>query len=190
MERPLRPALFLDRDGVVNVEKNYVHRREDFEFVPGIFELCGAARAAGRLVVVVTNQAGIGRGLYTESDFHAVTTWMHAQFAERGAPVDAVYFCPFHPQHGIGRYKAESFDRKPNPGMLLRARDDHGIDLARSALVGDRLTDIAAATAAGVGVRLLLALPGHPTEPEGDGDASDGYTRVDSLEAARRLLFP
>jgi D-glycero-D-manno-heptose 1,7-bisphosphate phosphatase len=152
----LRPALFLDRDGVINIEKNYVHRVEDFEFVEGIFDLCRAATQRGMLLVVVTNQAGIGRGYYTEAQFHALTAWMQARFEEQGAPIAKVYFCPFHPEHGVGEYRKESFDRKPNPGMILRAKDELGIDLRRSALVGDKASDIAAALAAGVGYTILL----------------------------------
>jgi len=152
----LRSALFLDRDGVINVEKNYVHRIEDFEFLDGIFDLCRAATERNMPIVVVTNQAGIGRGYYSEAQFLTLTDWMRARFEEERAPISAVYFCPYHPEQGIGEYRKESFDRKPNPGMLLRARDDLGLDLARSILIGDKASDIAAAKAAGVGLTLLL----------------------------------
>tara|TARA_B100000686_G_scaffold351260_1_gene449487 strand:- start:3966 stop:4532 length:567 start_codon:yes stop_codon:yes gene_type:complete len=145
------PALFLDRDGVINIEKNYVFRPKDFEFIEGIFDLCRKANAAGMAIVVVTNQAGIGRGYYSEKEFNYLSDWMCAKFLSNGVKIDAVYFCPFHPDHGIGRYKMESFDRKPSPGMIFRAEKDLGLDLARSALVGDSLSDIAAAKAAGVG---------------------------------------
>lgn len=152
----LRPALFLDRDGVINVEKNYVHRIEDFEFLNGIFDLCRAAAERNMPIVVVTNQAGIGRGYYSEAQFQMLTNWMKARFEEARAPVTAVYSCPYHPEHGVGSYRKESFDRKPNPGMLLRARDELGLDLARSILIGDKASDIAAAKAAGVGITLQL----------------------------------
>lgn len=151
-----RPALFLDRDGVINVEKNYVHRIEDFEFLDGIFDLCRKATERDMPIVVVTNQAGIGRGYYSEAQFHTLTDWMNARFEEAGTPIAAVYFCPHHPTHGIGKYRRESFDRKPNPGMLLRARDDLGLDMTRSILIGDKASDIAAAKAAGVGLSILL----------------------------------
>ncbi len=151
-----RPALFLDRDGVINVEKNYVHRVEDFEFLDGIFDLCRAAIERDMPIVVVTNQAGIGRGYYSEAQFQTLTEWMKARFEEAGAPIAAVYFCPDHPEHGVGSYRKESFDRKPNPGMLFRARDDLRLDLSRSILIGDKASDIAAAKAAGVGVSLQL----------------------------------
>ena len=92
-----KPALFLDRDGVINLDHGYVHTPEEFEFVDGIFEVVATANRAGYLVVVVTNQAGIGRGYYSETQFHALTDWMKASFAEHGGQIDAVYFCPYHP---------------------------------------------------------------------------------------------
>ena len=151
-----QPALFLDRDGVINVDHGYVHKPEDVEFVDGIFELVAAAKRAGYLVVVVTNQAGIGRGYYSEDDFHALMDWMKARFVERGGQVDAVYFCPYHPEHGIGEYRRESDCRKPAPGMLLQAARDLDIDLASSIFVGDKPSDMAAGRAAGVGTVLQL----------------------------------
>ena len=161
-----KPALFLDRDGVINVDYGYVHRPEEFEFVEGIFELVAAANKAGYLVVVVTNQAGIGRGYYTEAQFHALTDWMKAQFNEHGAIIDAVYFCPCHPEHGIGAYRQESEFRKPAPGMLLQAQSELGIDMAQSILIGDKPSDMAAGRAAGVGT--LLLLNGEKTGAEAD----------------------
>lgn len=152
----MRRALFLDRDGVINVDHGYVHRAQDFAFVPGIFELCHVARDAGLRLVVVTNQAGIGRGLYLESDFQALTAWMRDRFLAQGVELDAVYHCPFHPTAGVGEYRRESFDRKPNPGMLLRARDDLGLDLPNSVFIGDKASDMQAGMAAGVGALLLL----------------------------------
>ena len=158
MTSPLgRRALFLDRDGVINVERNYVHRVEDFEFLPGIFELCAVAETSGYLIVVVTNQAGIGRGYYTEAHFQQLTAWMVAVFRQRGIGIARVYHCPYHPTAGVGAYRRESFDRKPQPGMLLKARDDLGLDLAASVLIGDKDSDMAAGRAAGVGRLVRLA---------------------------------
>ena len=150
-----QPALFLDRDGVINVDHAYVHKQEDFEFIDGIFELVRHARASGYRVFVVTNQAGIARGYYTEDDFHRLTAWMCERFAAEGAPIDKVYFCPYHAEHGIGRYKQESSFRKPGPGMILQAAAEFDVDLARSVLVGDMATDLQAGEAAGVGRNLL-----------------------------------
>jgi D-glycero-D-manno-heptose 1,7-bisphosphate phosphatase len=176
----MTPALFLDRDGVINIDHAYVVRTEDFDFVPGIFDLVRAAHRAGRPVFVVTNQAGIGRGLYTEDDFAALTRWMCARFEAEGAPIARVYHCPSHPTAGIGRYKVDSPWRKPNPGMILQARDDFGLDLARSALVGDKASDIEAGQAAGLGLNLLL----------GDGPAPPAlnFQRVATLAEAGAAL--
>ncbi len=159
-----QPALFLDRDGIVNLDFGYVHRIADFVFRDGIFELCAAAQGLGMAVVIVTNQAGIGRGYYTEADFHILTEWMLSQFAERGVQLTGVEFCPDHPTHGLGRYRQDSVRRKPGPGMILDAAAAHGIDLPASALVGDRASDMQAGRAAGVG-RLFL-LPADEAEAE------------------------
>lgn len=149
-------ALFLDRDGVINVERGYVHRREVFKFIPGIFELCRAAQSLGYLLIVTTNQAGIARGYYTEADFNDLTDWMTTQFTEKKVSITRVYHCPYHPIFGVGPYKHDSPDRKPNPGMLLRAHADLDIDLGSSIIIGDKISDIEAGWAAGVGTQILL----------------------------------
>lgn len=175
-----RRALFLDRDGVINIDKNYVHQIHDFEFIDGIFDLCRAAVKLEILIVVITNQAGIGRGLYTQNQFHQLTDWMRKRFQEEKAPISAVYFCPYHPLHGVGVYQKDSYDRKPNPGMLLRARDDLMIDLSASILIGDKETDITAARAAGIGTSILL---------DQHAAHSDANKIVASLHEARQILF-
>ncbi|MFZ2301196.1 MAG: HAD family hydrolase [Gallionella sp.] len=177
-----RPALFLDRDGVINEERDYVHRIEDFMFIEGVFDLCRSAMAAGMSIVVVTNQAGIGRGYYSEDQFHALTGWMRDRFSEQDVVIDAVYFCPFHPDHGIGRYRLDSFDRKPNPGMILRAGDELGLSLGSSILVGDKASDISAARAANLGMAVLLAPPHVSVLPKPDLQAG-------SLREINKLLF-
>jgi len=174
-------ALFLDRDGVINVEKNYVHTIEEFEFIDGIFSLCRAAVNREMMLVVVTNQAGIGRGYYTEIDFWQLTHWMEAHFERENAPISKVYFCPFHPEFGIGDYRQNSIDRKPNPGMLLRARDELGIDFATSVMIGDRESDMLAAAVAGIGKKILLA-------SDGASIAADAVCH--SLAEIQALLFP
>ncbi len=156
MSPAMRKALFLDRDGVINVDSGYIWRVEDFIFYDGVFDACLEAQRMGYLLVVVTNQAGIGRGLYSEQDFHTLTAWMEAQFRERGVEIARTYFSPTHPEEGIGVYRRESPDRKPGPGMLFKARDAFNIDMSASAMVGDRETDIEAAINGGVGTRLLV----------------------------------
>ncbi len=150
-------ALFLDRDGVINEETGYLIHPADVRFVPGLFPLLRTAQELAYRLVVVTNQSGIARGLYTEADFHTLMDWMRAELAREGITLDAVYFCPFHPEHGIGEFRREHPDRKPGPGMLLRAAHDLNLDLAGSLLVGDRCSDIAAANAAGLPQAFLLA---------------------------------
>lgn len=146
-------ALFLDRDGVINHDSGYTSNTKDFKFIDGIFDLCRAAEKAGYLLIVVTNQAGIGRGYYSEKDFFALTDWMRNRFEEENAPLTDVFHCPYHPKHGVGDYKKDSFDRKPNPGMLLRAAEKHGLDLGRSIMIGDKDSDMQAASKAVVGIR-------------------------------------
>jgi len=152
----MRPALFLDRDGVINVDHGYVYRKDDFHFKPGIFDLCRYAKEQGYLIFVVTNQAGIGRGHYTEADFHELTRWMCEVFKRECCAIDKVYFCPSHPEHGIGSYKVASTRRKPGPGMILEAVDEFEVDLKKSVLVGDKMSDIKAGNSATVRYNILL----------------------------------
>jgi len=161
-----RPALFLDRDGVINVDHAYVCVKENFEFIEGIFNLCREAKRRGYWIFVITNQAGIGRGYYTEQDFLNLTDWMLGIFEAESAKIDAVYFCPFHPVNGVGVYKKESYCRKPNPGMIIQAMEEYDIDLKKSLLVGDNASDIQAGLAAGVGINLLYdqGINGHEQE--------------------------
>lgn len=140
-----KPALFLDRDGVINVDVDYLYRIEDFEFIDGIFELCAAYQSRGFLIVVVTNQSGIARGRYSEEDYARLTRWMIDAFAKRGIRIDGVYHCPHHPD-----VTGPCACRKPEPGMLLQAADELGIDLENSLLVGDKERDILAAHRAGI----------------------------------------
>ena len=155
--RKLKRALFLDRDGVINKDLGHVHQPRDFEFVDGIFALCHAFQAAGYLIVVVTNQAGIARGMYSEHDFHQLSKWMASRFADKGVFISAVYFCPHHPS--IGTSATQCTCRKPEPGMILRAQADFNLDLSNSILIGDHESDISAARAAGVATTVLLRAP-------------------------------
>lgn len=192
--RALRPAAFLDRDGVINVDHGYVCRREDFEFVPGVLEGARRLHALGYALVVTTNQSGIGRGLYTESDFAELSDWMRGRFAEAGAPLAGIYFCPHHPTEADGVYRVACACRKPAPGMLLQAATELGLDLGRSALFGDRASDLEAARAAGVPTRVLLATDGAgvPTSVAA-GLATHAGTRLDEVlheDALLRQLKP
>lgn len=149
-------ALFLDRDGVININHGYVHRIADFEFIDGIFDLAHSAHKYGYKIVIITNQAGIARGYYSEAQFHELTRWMCLQFESNCAPIAQVYFSPFHPE-GLGEYRKDDDTRKPRPGMILRAREELGISLVHSVLIGDQPSDIQAGQAAGVGMNILFS---------------------------------
>ena len=141
----MQKALFLDRDGVINVEKEYLYKKEDFELVNGIIELCSYYQSLGYLLIVVTNQSGIARGYYSEEDFLDLTKWMVEEFLHHGISLTQVYFCPHHPDIS-GSCKC----RKPQPGMLLDAQKAFDIDMTQSLLVGDKERDIEAALNAGI----------------------------------------
>ena len=177
-----KPALFLDRDGVINIDHGHVYQKRNFQFLEGIFDLCRYAKKKDYYLIVVTNQAGIGRGLYTEADFHGLTRWMCDVFEREGCAIDKVYFCPSHPEHGIGRYKVASVRRKPSPGMILEAIAYFDVDLTRSVLVGDKISDIEAGRAAGVRSNVLLW--------QRDTAAPDGVdaTIAQELDDVRTLL--
>jgi D-glycero-D-manno-heptose 1,7-bisphosphate phosphatase len=181
----MRPALLLDRDGVINIDRTYVSRIEEFTWQPGIFDLARTAVQRGLVIVVVTNQSGIGRGYYTEDDYQLVTAHMRARFDAEQAPVAAVYHCPFHPEAEVPLYRNPDHPwRKPRPGMILAARDDLDLDLARSILIGDRWSDIAAGAAAGVGI---LAVIGNPVGPKPDGMSVPVFQFLTVSDAAQWL---
>jgi D-glycero-D-manno-heptose 1,7-bisphosphate phosphatase len=133
--------------------------------------------------VVVTNQAGIARGYYDEAQFARLTDWMMARFVAEGAALERVYHCPTHPTEGIGKYRVESIDRKPGPGMLLRARDELGLDLGASVVLGDKVSDMLAGQAAGVGRLLLLRERPDPSDPP-----PPGTRRVATLAEAQAAI--
>lgn len=178
----MNKAVFLDRDGVINKDTGYVYKAEDFHFLNGIFHFCRVAQKNGYLLIVVTNQAGIARGYYTEDDFLALNRWMLERFKEEGIQIASVYYCPFHPKHGIGIYRQDSKDRKPNPGMLLKAQDQFQIDLSHSVLIGDKDSDIEAGYAAGVGQ--IIALHGRYALKE-----APGVIHINSLKEALHVLY-
>lgn len=145
-----RPAAFLDRDGVLNVDDDYVFRPEALRLVPGAAAAVRRMNEAGFVTVVVTNQSGVARGYYTEDEMHAFNAHLTQTLARDGAKLDAIYACPFHPDGIVERYRADHPDRKPKPGMLLRAIADLRLDPARSFLIGDKESDMQAARAAHV----------------------------------------
>ena len=149
--KPPRPALFLDRDGVLNEDHGYVYRWEDFRWIPGAREVVAAFNRAGWLVIVVTNQSGVGRGFYSEDDVKALHARMSEDLAETGAHIDAFYYAPHHPDAPAEAYRHPDPPlRKPNPGMILQALQDWPIDREASLLIGDKPSDLEAALRAGI----------------------------------------
>jgi len=144
-----RRAVFLDRDGTINIEKHYLHRPQDFEFIPGAPEAIKKLKDAGYLVVVVTNQSGVGRGYYTLADVDTLHAHIQRELAAHQTSIDAFYACPHHPSDALDEFRVDCDCRKPEPGMILTAAEDLGIDLDESYIVGDKRADIEAGRASG-----------------------------------------
>jgi D-glycero-D-manno-heptose 1,7-bisphosphate phosphatase len=186
----LRPALFLDRDGVLNVEVEYLHEPAAVALVPGAAAAVAAVNRRGIPVVIVSNQAGIGRGLYDEAAYRAVQRRLGELLAAEGAHFDADYHCPHHPEHGLGAYRVACACRKPRPGLLLQAARDLGLDLGRSVLVGDKLSDLEAGRAAGCATVLVRTGYGAEVEARCAGSAPPPWDAVhDSLAAALPFIL-
>lgn len=151
-----KPAIFLDRDGVINKDHGYVSQRDDFEFIEGVIEACIEFQKKGYLLVVITNQSGIARGLFSEDQFNTLTEWMDWSMADRGVDLDGIYYCPHHNEEGQGEYKIDCECRKPKPGMLMSAIEDLNIDVETSILIGDKVSDLQAGIAAGVKTNYLV----------------------------------
>ncbi|WP_321778888.1 D-glycero-beta-D-manno-heptose 1,7-bisphosphate 7-phosphatase [Sulfurimonas sp.] len=141
----MNKALFLDRDGVINIEKDYLYKIEDFEFICGIFELCKYYQNLGYIIIVVTNQSGIAREYYDKNDFNRLTSWMIDEFLKKDIKIKKVYYCPHHPN-----ISGTCDCRKPKSGMLIEAKNDFDIDLKNSILIGDKERDIEAGLNAGL----------------------------------------
>ena len=167
-------AAFIDRDGVLNVEHGFVHRIEDFVLVPGALQALQALQRAGYRRVVVTNQSGIARGFYTEADFAQLMNGVRDRLRAEGVSLDAVEYCPHLPDAPLAQYRRACECRKPEPGMLLRAIQALDIDPAASFLVGDRISDVQAGRAAGVG-RCFLVRTGYALSAEAVAAADAVY---------------
>lgn len=156
LEKPVRKGLFLDRDGIININHRYVGNIDRFEFAPGIFELCFWARSEDFAIVIVTNQSGIGRGLFTMEQYHELTQWMLGQFSKQGCKIDLVVTSPIDPNDKTNS-DALKFRRKPNPGMIFDACEILNIDPHLSVLIGDSESDIDAGKAAGIPTLIRIA---------------------------------
>jgi len=181
----MNKALFLDRDGIINVDHGYVHKIADFEFVDGIFELCRLALAKGYQIFVITNQAGIARGYYEQATFQALSKWMVNAFAEQGVTITKVYHCPHHPSKGVNEFVMPCHCRKPEPGMIFQAEKEFSLDLANSIFIGDKISDMQAASNAGIESRILVESCYTNTPAAGQ---IDGVYRISKLSQACELI--
>ncbi|WP_192458784.1 D-glycero-beta-D-manno-heptose 1,7-bisphosphate 7-phosphatase [Musicola keenii] len=161
------PAIFLDRDGTINVDHGYVHEIDQFQFIDGVIDAMRELKQMGFALVLVTNQSGIARGKFTEEQFMQLTEWMDWSLADRGVDLDGIYFCPHHPDAGEGEYRQQCDCRKPQPGMLVSAQRYLHIDMTASYMVGDKVEDMQAAIAAEVGTKILVRT-GKPISNEGE----------------------
>ncbi len=169
----MNKAVFFDRDGVINIDTGYVGKIEDFRFVKGIVAAMQYAQQQGYLLIIVTNQSGIGRGYYTEDDFQQLTAWMKAELAQQDVIVDAVFHCP--------HTDSDQCDcRKPKPGLFLQAIDKYDVDCDNSWMIGDSERDIEAAVTAGIGHTVFF-------DPDNNKTTSAQH-KISSLDELAALL--
>lgn len=159
-----KAAAFLDRDGTINLDKGYFCRPEEFEFEQGSIEAIRLLNQAGYRVFVISNQAGIALGHFSETQVDELHKWLMAELAQYGAHIDGFYYCPHHAKLGIGHYKTVCDCRKPAPGLILKAVNEWNIDLNKSYMIGDHNSDVEAGRAAGV--KSIFVRTGHGREEE------------------------
>ena len=169
-------TIFLDRDGVINKEANYLHKIDSFQFIDGIFDACQYFIMLDYKIIVVTNQSGISRGYYSENDYQELTQWMLAQFKERDISILEVLHCPHSPQSNCNC-------RKPKPGMLITAKDKYNISMSESWLIGDKESDIIAATNAGID-KTILVKSGHKIN---ENDTNAKFI-LDSIKDSKNII--
>ena len=169
-------VVFLDRDGVINEEVGYLHKIRDFKFISGVIDSCKYILSLGYQIVVVTNQSGIARGLYSENDFHILNEWMLGKFEQEGVSILDVFFCPHEPND-------DCYCRKPKPGLFINAMEKHDIDMKKSWMIGDKEADIESANNAGIS-QTILVRSGHKINEE---KTSATYT-LDSILDAQLLI--
>ena len=156
MHKQLFKAIFLDRDGVINKEKKYVHKIKDFEFIPGVFEALRKFTNLGYKLIIITNQAGIGKGFYKEEDLNHLHEYMLSILKLKQIKIHGIYFCPHHEEAKLNKYKKNCNCRKPKPGMILKAASEHSIDLNQSIMIGDKISDYYAGINSGIQISILL----------------------------------
>lgn len=178
------PAIFLDRDGTINVDHGYVHEIDNFQFIDGVIDAMKELKQMGYALVMVTNQSGIARSIFSEETFMQLTEWMDWSLADRDVDLDGLYFCPHHPEAVIEAYRQTCDCRKPQPGMLLSAQRELDIDMSASYMVGDKIDDILAGKAAGVGTTVLVRTGKAVTE---EGEKAADWV-ISSLAALPDLI--
>ena len=176
-------AVFLDRDGTITRDTGYTHRIDELELLPGAVDGLRMLSALGYCLVVVSNQSGVARGLFSEDDMHAFNRTLVDRLAESGQTLQAIYCCPLHPGASVPRYRADSPLRKPEPGMLLQAAAEHSIDLHGSFMIGDKKSDVLAGQ--GAGCRTILLQTGEAGRGEPDLQVQPDWIAADLQEAAR-----
>jgi D-glycero-D-manno-heptose 1,7-bisphosphate phosphatase len=169
-------TIFLDRDGVINEEVNYLYKINDFQFIEGIFDVCEYYLKLGYKIIVITNQSGISRGYYTINDYQKLTNWMMRQFKNRGISILDTFHCPHLPESNCNC-------RKPKPGMFIAAKNKHNIDMANSWMIGDKETDSEAASSAGIS-NTILVRSGHKI----DESISTAKFIIDSIENSKLII--
>ena len=169
-------TIFLDRDGVINKDINYLHKIDDFEFIDGIFDICLYFQSLGYKIIIITNQSGISRGYYTESDYQKVTQWMLNQFKYKNINILDIFHCPHGPDSNCDC-------RKPKPGMFLKAKAKHNTDMEKSWMIGDKETDTIAANSAGID-NTILVRSGHRI----DESNSNAKIILDSIQQVKQII--
>ena len=180
----MKKAVFLDRDGTLNIDYGYVHDIDHFHFIEGIIEALKKLKEMGYLLVLVTNQSGIARGFFTEEQFLQLTEWMDWSLADRGVDLDGIYYCPHHPEAKFAEFKQDCDCRKPKSGMLLQAIEELKIDPSRSIMIGDKVDDLLAGKGAKINTNILVRT-GKEITPEGESSAD--YV-LDSIADLPRLI--
>lgn len=181
----MNKAVFLDRDGTLNIDYGYVHKIDDFHFIEGSIEALKKLKEMGYLLVLVTNQSGIARGYFTEQEFLQLTEWMDWSLADRGVDLDGIYYCPHHPEAKLAEFKQDCDCRKPKSGMLLQAIEELNIDPARSIMIGDKVEDLFAGQGARIRTNILVRTGKEVTAKEED----EADYVLDSIADLPSLIF-
>ena len=181
----MNKAVFLDRDGTLNIDYGYVHKIDDFHFIEGSIEALKKLKEMGYLLVLVTNQSGIARGYFTEQEFLQLTEWMDWSLADRGVDLDGIYYCPHHPEAKLAEFKQDCDCRKPKSGMLLQAIEELNIDPARSIMIGDKIEDLFAGQGAKIRTNILVRTGKEVTAKEED----EADFVLDSIADLPSLIF-